>query len=319
MELRALVETNQALNRTDKAVLRCILYFDIFNHPLTSEEIFFFLPAESTKEENLESIKKLITEGFVKEFAGFIFSALSNPSIIEKRIIANKRAEEAMGKVLKYCRLISKFPFVEGLCISGSLSKGVMEKDGDADYFVITKPSRLWLCRSLLIIYKKIFLLNSRKYFCVNYFVDSDNLEIPDQNLFVAHEISTLLPVYSYETYSNFIKINSWTKEYLPAAEKRKNLYCFAGKSGFKRTLERVLNGKTGEHLDNFFFRLTLKRWKKKFSHFNEQDFDLHMRTRKTVSKHHPRGYQEKVLLEYGEKIKATEQYFGVRLETEPA
>ena len=36
--------------------------------------------------------------------------------------------------------------------------------------------------------------------------------------------------------------------------------------------------------------------WKRKFPHFDESDFDLNMRTRKNVSKHHPQGFQQKVL-----------------------
>ena len=75
-----------------------------------------------------------------------------------------------------------------------------------------------------------------------------------------------------------------------------------------------MLSGKTGDKLDNYFFKLTLKRWKKKFSHFNEEDFDLNMRTRKNVSKHHPRGYQHKVLSSFELKIKEAEERFNINL-----
>src|SRR4029453_8923510 len=97
--------------------------------------------------------------------------------------------------------LIASFPYVRCVCISGSLSKKYFDDTTDIDFFVITKPGRLWVCRTFLILFKKLFLLNSKKYFCINYFIDSDNLEIPDQNIFTATELTTLIPMHDYELY----------------------------------------------------------------------------------------------------------------------
>ena len=73
-----------------------------------------------------------------------------------------------MPKAIKRAKFISKFPYIENVSISGALSKNYYNNDGDIDFFLITQPNRLWIARTLLIIYKKMFLLNSRKYFCVN-------------------------------------------------------------------------------------------------------------------------------------------------------
>jgi hypothetical protein len=51
-----------------------------------------------------------------------------------------------------------------------------------------------------------------------------------------------------------------------------------------------------GDFADKQLFKLTLSIWQKKFKHFNKTDFDLNMRSRKNVSKHHPSGFQQKVL-----------------------
>jgi hypothetical protein len=59
-----------------------------------------------------------------------------------------------------------------------------------------------------------------------------------------------------------------------------------------------------GEKLDTIFFRLTVKFWKKKFKHFDDSTFDFRLRSRKNVSKHHPLGFQEKVLSSYAKNIK---------------
>ena len=67
-------------------------------------------------------------------------------------------AKNIYQKALTVSRLISKFPYVEGVGISGSLSKGYYDDDGDIDFFIITSPKRLWIARTFLILYKKLFL-----------------------------------------------------------------------------------------------------------------------------------------------------------------
>ena len=85
------------------------------------------------------------------------------------------------------------FPFVRGVFLSGSISKGFMSESDDIDYFIITAPGRLWLTRTLLILFKKIFLFNSFRNFCLNYFIDSENLYIPEHNRYTATEIVFLI------------------------------------------------------------------------------------------------------------------------------
>ena len=77
---------------------------------------------------------------------------------------------------------------------------------------------------------------------------------------------------------------------------------------------EKILHGKLGEWLDTWCFKITLRHWKKKFSHFDESEFDLNMRSRKNVSKHHPQGFQNKVMELHQQKIKQLEQQFGITI-----
>lgn len=315
MQLLAEIPPSICIGTTAKAILRCVLYFDVFDHPLTRKELVENLEEKTSVPELDASVDELIRKGFVKETEGFVYSALSNSSIIDQRRLSNKRAAHTMKKALRYSRLISRFPFVEGVCISGSMSKGVLQPDDDVDYFIITRPSRLWLCRTSLVLFKKIFLLNSKKYFCVNYFVDTHNLLIPDRNIFVATEVKSLLPVYNYSLYEKFIEVNNWADDYLPNRKSKGDAFCSGSQAGFvKRFTEKIFSGSLGEKLDNFFFLLTLRQWQKKFGHFNKEDFDLNMRTRKTISKHHPGGHQYKILSRFSEKMEQFEKNFSISL-----
>lgn len=226
---------------------------------------------------------------------------------IEEQIKIRKEKEEKASLYFKklpfYARLIRSFPFVKGIAISGSLSKNVMHEDGDIDYFVITDRGRLWICRTFLVAFKKIFLLNSRKYFCVNYFVDEDNLRIPDENIFTAMEINYLLPVYNKALILEFREANAWSYEYVHPFDHYLDVKEVKGKSWIGRFIQFLLKGKMGDRLDLYFMKVTYKRWEKKFKHFDAATFDLTMRTNRGVSKHHPRNFQKKVLREYETRL----------------
>ena len=45
--------------------------------------------------------------------------------------------------------LLKLIPFIRWVCVSGSLSKGVMEEDSDIDFFIIVQKNRLWMVRAI--------------------------------------------------------------------------------------------------------------------------------------------------------------------------
>ncbi len=308
-------EKMPGLNPLSKNILRVLLYFDMFKHPLKAEEIFHCCTEQPNSLLMVEhELGLLMSCHLIMKKNGYFFLE-DNQSFVERRIVGEAKAKKTWMIALRFSKLISRFPFVRGVYISGSLSKGYMDKDGDIDYFIVTKPRRLWLSRSLLIFFKKIFLLNSRKYFCLNYFIDEDTLRIPDKNYFTATELVFLLPTYNHELYLELMRRNSWVKRYYPDFPLRGNYRVVPAKRYFtKNIFEAIFKGAIGEKLDVFFFRITIHHWKRKFTHFDEKTFDLRLRSKKNVSKHHPRGFQEKILKQWEEKIDLFEMQHGVEI-----
>lgn len=293
------------LSKTQFAIYSCIAYFDVFNYPVKPSQVLDYLNIKASQNQVNLILNELIELKLISESNGFYCLKKGNFDFIAKRIDSEKRFNKKQRTIKRYATFISRFPFVESVCISGSCSKGLLEEEGDIDYFIITAPHKLWLCRSILIAFKKIFLFNSRKYFCINYLVDSNNLQIPDENIFVATEIKTLMPVSNKQQFETFLSVNSWTNDFLP---NRSGYDCsFLSRKPtrkyFFRLLEFLLNGKLGDRLDKKCFELTLSSWQKKFPGFSKEEFDLNLRSRKNVSKHHPRGYQQKVLAELNKRL----------------
>lgn len=277
--------------------MHALLYRDIFSYPLTAEGVYKNLNRNSTNVNEVDAaLTQLEGRGLISKHNGF-FGLGDIQSKVTRRLEGNKRAEKMLPTALRWSRFISGFPFVRGVLLSGSLSKNYMEQDGDIDYFIITTENRLWIARSLLILFKKIFLLNSHKYFCVNYFVDENHLEIEEKNQFTATEVVTLLPICGSDLYRKFVAANSWANKYYPNIESPSSAHFDHCKNGpVKRIFESVFSGALGERLDHVFMSRTIGHWKKKFKDFEASRFDIALKSRRYVSKHHPNDYQKKVL-----------------------
>ena len=279
-------------------ILKLVAYFDVFDYPLKQAEVNQFLLL--TPEDISEQIKNLKDKKVLLVHADYIGIG-DLESKVKRREEGNNKALGLATKASKNARLISKFPFVRGVLISGSYSKGFVGEDGDIDYFIVTKPGRLWIARTSLVLYKKLFLLNSHEYFCVNYFVDEEHLEIEEKNIFTATELITLLPMVNEELYQQLMNKNNWVREYYPSLFHEDPTIDDQHRSTFQKVSEKPLSGRIGNKLDNYLMRLTLKKWQKKFGFLSHDDFEVAMKTSTNVSKHHPNNFQRKVLEKHQE------------------
>lgn len=303
---------NSRLNNGITVILRTLVYYDIFNYPLTEKDIMANCGLLQADHEPCRgALDYLVEKGIIYKLGDY-YSLQNNYMSVERRIKGNKLAKRWMKKARRFSRFISWFPYVRGISLSGSLSKGFIGEDPDIDYFIITKPNRLWLARTFLIAFKKIFLFNSYKYFCLNYFIDTDNLEIEEKNLFTATEIATMIPVLGGDIKKKFFEHNHWIRDYFPNYQINElEDVSYVSNNWFKRFIEFSFNGKIGERLDDHFMKLTIRHWSKKFkNNFADDEFDLLFKSKKNISKHHPQNFQKVVLNAYENKLKELESKF---------
>lgn len=274
-----------------------LAYFGVFNHPLRAEEIQNVLHNYYALTHVNAALAEMTTLNLCFENNGYYSMHKGVADEARLRMAKEQNALYFYKKLPVYARLIAAFPYVRGVAVSGSLSKGVIHEEGDIDYFIITAHNRLWVTRMMLILFKKIALFNSRRFFCVNYFVSEKHLEIPDKNLFTATEIVTLLPVYNPQAVAAFRAANPWVKMHYGHFEQPIAIAAQNIRFGFlKHFGEWVLNTKIGDWLDVLSMHITVWRWHVKFKTFSRSKFDLALRSTRHVSKHHPRDFQSVVL-----------------------
>jgi hypothetical protein len=281
------------------------MYFDVFQYPLLQTEVLQLLsPPNQSSAPIQEAVENLVSNNMILREKGFL-RIREDAACIERRIKGNIEAEKYFKKAKSIAGVLSSFPFVRSVMLSGSLSKGYMDKGSDVDFFIITEKGRLWLCRSLLAFARKILPGPLKKFCCINYFIDTSSLSIPDKNFFTATELAFLYPVYGDEWLAAIHSNNEWFRDFYPSPIKRNH---FVQKTPYlsllKGFLEWALGGKLGGWLEAKFYNFMKDRWQKRYNLKNDGVSDVNIRTNKNVSKHHEKGHQFIVLSKVQELVK---------------
>jgi len=243
--------------------------------------------------------------GILRHEDGFFFlisGGESNP--LPARRTNERRARRFMTIARIMGSLIRRFPFVRGLYISGELSKGVLSKKGDIDFLIVTAPGRVWVCRTLIILFKKIFLLNRKRLLCANHFVAEDYFEIPERNRYTALEAVTLKPVFNGVFLSNYVRENSWILDFFPnvgipeaAGEPKRPVGILQG------ILEYPLRGRAGDAIDATLMNFWRTVWTKRYAHVPEEKRNQLFRTERSLSTAYAGDFLTQILSQYKRRL----------------
>jgi hypothetical protein len=291
--------------RTD--ILKTLAYFDMFDYPLTQKEIKFFLGQPTVLSAINEHLKLLMVDKIVFQVDEF-YSLQMNLKLAERRRKGNAAAIKEMKNAEYAASILSKFPYIKGIAVSGSLSKNYCDESTDIDFFMITSAGRLWIARTFLhIFYKFAWLAGKQRLFCLNYYIDEQAMEIEEKNIFTAIEIVTLLPMKGGEVLERFIQANAWTKKHLPMSASIGDHPPVIKKGIVAALIEKFFNGPVGDTLDKWLMRLTKKRWDKKVRQHktNQKGINIGMLVNRHYSKPDPKNFQDKILARYEQKVTA--------------
>lgn len=291
-------------------ILRTILYFDIFRHPLRIEEIYRYLPSNSTSQgEVAAACRDVALRKILKERNGFFFLGSSDG---ESDPVADRLAKEFRAR--RYWRVarlvtsvIRRFPFVRGVFVSGELSKGIASPKSDIDFFIVTADSRLWIARTFLIAFKKLFFLNQKKFLCLNHFIVESYLDVENRNLYTALEIATLTPLYNRDLFLQYLRQNSWIGTLLPNATNPGRGQPISGgrRSMFQKLLETPFRGPWGNKLEDRLMRFWQSVWEKRYHHLPPDTRSLLFQCTPQISTAYAGDFLSKILGEYRRRLLA--------------
>ncbi|MBC7946548.1 MAG: hypothetical protein H7Y42_01620 [Chitinophagaceae bacterium] len=286
---------------TSDCVLRTLAYFSIFQYPLTRQEIIDFMHPSAERDAVDEVLAGLVLSQKIFKIDEF-YMLVDDSNLVQRRREGNKRADQLIPVAMRIGRFLSRFPYVRGIAISGSLSKRYADDEADVDFFIVTKANRLWIARTCMHLFKKLTFLTGRQHlYCMNYYIDENSLVLDDQNIYTAIETRTLLPVCG-EGINEFVAANTWVDDWIAidSVETRKlakNSIPF-----YKNILEWLLNS---NRLDSYLMKLTTRRWdrKKERQARNDQGKEMDLITGKHFARSNPGMFQERLLMMYAEKL----------------
>ena len=292
-----------------QSILKALAYFDIFDYPLSENEIKNFLQCPAADAVFSSTLKQMVSDDIIFRFDEF-YSLVNDKQRYDRRTQGNSRAAKLIPKACSVGAFLYKFPYVRGVGISGSLSKNYADKKADFDFFIITRTNRLWIARTVLHLFKKItFLLGRQHYYCMNYFIDEQSLAIREENIYTATEIITLLPVAGSMSMKSFFEANDWVNEWFPLYKGQQHLRISDRGSWLKRFTEWLFNGSLGDKYEDLLFRWTTRRWVKKETQGrrNSKGRLMNLVTAKHFSKSDPEAFQDKIVALYKERLNVLE------------
>lgn len=292
-----------SLVNTQGSILKVLAYFSLFSYPLIKTEIVRYLPPGTVMGEVDAALEQLLDDGVI--FSKNEFYLLQNDiALVERRKEGNQRAALLLPTAMRIGKFLTRFPYVRGIGISGSLSKMYADEKADIDFFIITHSGRLWIARTFMHIFKKFTFLTGRQHlYCMNYYIDEKALQVSDQNIYTAIETVTLIPA-GGEAMNDFFVANAWVKDWFaeysthPVKEK-------AGRSFFRRMAEWMFNNKAGNRLDDYLMKVTTRRWqrKKQKGVRNGEGKAMTLITGKHFARSNPGMFQERLLIRYNEVL----------------
>src|ERR1035437_3295942 len=166
------------MDSRERAILKTLLYSNLFDYPLKREEIYKFLITDK-KIEKTEFHKAFKTLRIpVKSSEGFYF-LFERKELVKIRKEREKISLGKMQKAKKIIRILSLIPTIKFIGISGALSMKNSDKDDDIDIFVITKKGSVWITRFIMVVFLLMLGVyrnkNSKTYsdkICLNMLLD---------------------------------------------------------------------------------------------------------------------------------------------------
>jgi hypothetical protein len=241
--------TVTAVHDLADAILHTLVYADLFDYPLQAREIHRYLTGYAAP---LATIKNHLEKddrfGHFNSSPPFWFLA-GREHLVELR-----REREAFSQVLwrqarRYGGLIAAMPFVRLVSVTGSLAmNNASGPQDDIDLLIVAARNRVWLARGLAISIVHL----ARRFgveLCPNYVMAEHQLEMGPPDLFTAHELAQLVPLYGASTYHRLLARNAWISDFLPNASPRQRDGGSVG--GVARIGQRVLEGALSGRLGN--------------------------------------------------------------------
>ncbi|HCW31894.1 MAG: hypothetical protein UT55_C0021G0004 [Candidatus Peregrinibacteria bacterium GW2011_GWE2_39_6] len=255
-----------------QAVLKTLAYFNLFQYPLTIEEIENYLLVHVSNYTKIRSILNS-NKNVVKNNLFYQLKNAKNYAITRQD--RAKIAQKMWGRIHRYQWIFNLIPYLRLVAVCNNLAYNNPTAKSDIDLLIITKSGRLFTARLLLTFW--LHILGVRRHgkkitgrFCLSFFITENQLNlssirIQGQDIYLAYWLRTLQPISgSINVYEQFLKANSkWLKEFFAQPLLEQKIYFRSAPPlliYLKNLGEKIFDSKGGQWLENRLATWQLKR-----------------------------------------------------------
>lgn len=287
---------------TVQTVLKPILYADIFDFPLTFEEVYQYIEVKASHEMVQHLLDEAQVAGQIVHVDGY-YSLAKRSALAAKRRERQRASNKLWPKASYYGRWLAAVPFVRMVAVTGSLAVE-NPRDGvdDIDYLIVTRPGRLWFCRALIIMMVRYGHLRGT-HLCPNYLITENKLYFDSTDFFTAREMVQMKLVYGTEFYQKMWQINDWVIDYFPQGKgtnpNPSQDKLSLGQRFLKQVGGLVFNGLLGDFLETWLQKYQINKHTRLASQNGNHDKLLFTAD---VCKGHYDGHKRKTMLAYQQR-----------------
>lgn len=235
-------------DQLQKSILQTLSFWDIFDYPLTKEELYHGLCCIDDTDFRIEYTDFLQQFEHLEhiEHKDWFYFLPGREEIVAKRQLKVKLIEQKMKIARRGIKKLAKVPFVRAVFVCNTVAMGFADEDSDIDVFIIVKKGRIWLARFLATLALSLFGLRRTKTkiknrICLSFYLSDDSLNLEKiavkDDIYLIYWIDNLIPVYDpHNLHQSILQANRWVRKYLP-----NGLRTYLGVGAYCNTLIRKL------------------------------------------------------------------------------
>jgi len=235
-----------------QAIQFTVSYADIFDYPMTAEEIHrYLIQFAANPVEVVEALQFSSALAKVRDY----YMLPGRENLADIRLQRDLASVQLWEQAARYGLAITRLPFIRMVAVTGSLAMNNTDlaQGADIDFLIVTAPGRLWSTRALLLLFVRRAALAGVSL-CPNYLVTTQALAFPDHNLYAAHEVAQMIPLSGLDYYAEIRWKNTWVDQFLPNAEnyprRLDTIRKSSGDSPFRTLVEMMMQTPPGTWIE---------------------------------------------------------------------
>lgn len=242
--------------KLEKAILRTVAFFDLFNFPLADFEVWKWLWTDfasgpisfkgvepPSHNISLPEVKSILENGglnsAVETKNGFYFLR-GRSETVETRMVRYNYAGRKFARAVRVAKLLRFIPWIKMIAVGNIIGANNMQDDGDIDLFIVAAGKRIWITRFFAVAFMAVLNLrpqagDTRDKICLSFFVSEEAMDLErlmlnnsplphfdkrgkeESDIYFVYWLAGLVPIYKIgDVYGKFMEANSWLKNYLP-------------------------------------------------------------------------------------------------------